>query len=233
MNRRLNQQFVKRALNTLYETLHGPVKLVYGQSRNVHTFVFMFVSMCNDNEEQYQLLNLIPRSAERPCRMCNVPRSEVNMRPVGLWDVTRNGSYLHNLGYASEDVYLKSLTSPLFARQYLTETEKQLLDECRLNGMYPGRNPVLDLFEFQMFVKIGDPFCVSIFDTLHTLYTGPVEQCIRYAVTCIYLLRGKVTLPLYTLKYTYMPLYTQNSNITIKLYVLHTLYTVIYSYIPL
>jgi hypothetical protein len=34
---------VKRALNTLYETLHGPDKLVYGQSRNVHTFVFMFV----------------------------------------------------------------------------------------------------------------------------------------------------------------------------------------------
>jgi hypothetical protein len=108
-------------------------------------------------------------------------------------DGFRNADYLHQLGKRSEESYFKTLTKPSGRRNWTTPEDDRLIEECRLNGMYPGINPLHEIFEWIMEHKLGDLFSVSIFDTLHTWYKGPVEQCIRYGTTCIFLLCGKVS----------------------------------------
>jgi hypothetical protein len=209
--RRLNQDFVHRALARLQQTAQAPVKMAVGRCRTVHPFIFQVVGMCNDNEEEYKLLNVIPRSSEEPCRYCAMKKRDINMRPVGFQDPHRDCEALNAMGIASEEAYFKTLTGPPYARNYLSADEIASLVKCKANGIYPGRNSVLSLFDWHLSNGIGNPYVVSTFDSLHTLYKGPVEQCIRYAVTCIYLLRRKV---LQTLIHLYIR--TQNFINTYK-----------------
>ena len=114
--RRLNQDFVHRALARLQQTAQAPVKMAVGRCRTVHPFIFQVVGMCNDNEEEYKLLNVIPRSGEEPCRYCAMKKRDINMRPVGFQDPHRDCEALNAMGIASEEAYFKTLTGPPYAR---------------------------------------------------------------------------------------------------------------------
>jgi hypothetical protein len=180
------------SLKGYVKTYYNPVLLAYGTSRRVCPFVIIPAILCNDNEEAWKLLNLRMMNNERPCRLCNVSKADLNTRQVMFEDGFRNANYLHQLGIRSEEAYFKSLTKPKGSRNWTSAEENRIIEECRLNGMYPGKNPLHEIFEWIMEHKLGDLFSASIFDTLHTWYKGPVEQCVRYGTTCIFLLCEKV-----------------------------------------
>jgi hypothetical protein len=105
--RRLNQDFVHRALARLQETAQAPVTMAVGRCRTVHPFIFQVVGMCNDNEEEYKLLNVIPRSGEEPCRIkCYIPLHTVTSKKsciiylnILLQNLTYGYKLLHTVTY--------------------------------------------------------------------------------------------------------------------------------------
>jgi hypothetical protein len=168
--------------------------MAYGKSRKVHPFVIFTALLINDNDEAWKLLNLNMKGALRPCRLCNITKSMINSCKVSFEAPFRNADYLHDLGKRSEDAYYRMLAMPKNARNWLSDEDEAILNECKMNGLYAGRNPLNDIVLWMMKHGLGDLFSMSIYDTMHTLYKGPIEQCIRHSVTCIYQLVKRVSL---------------------------------------
>jgi hypothetical protein len=168
--------------------------MAYGKSRKVHPFVIFTSLLINDNDEAWKLLNLNMKGAIRPCRLCNISKDMINSIQVSFNAPFRNPHYLHDLGVRSEYAYFRLLTMPKNARNWLSALDEGIIEECKMNGLYPGRNPLNDIMLWMMEHGLGDLWSMSIYDTMHTLYKGPIEQCIRFGVTCIYLLVKKVSL---------------------------------------
>jgi hypothetical protein len=168
--------------------------MAYGKSRTVHPFVIFTSLLVNDNDEAWKLLNLNMKGNVRPCRLCNVSREAMNCSKTCFDAPFRNADYLHDLGNRSEAAYFRFLAMPKNARNWLSAEQLSVIDECKMNGLYPGINPLQNLMLWMMEHGLGDLFSMSIYDTMHTLYKGSIEQCIRHTVTCIYLLVKKVNI---------------------------------------
>lgn len=76
IRRSVNQAFVSHVLDYFTCTQDKPVALRFG--REATRCVFFNTSMCNDNAEQYNLLDLSWQRRTCCCRMCTVERKDMN-----------------------------------------------------------------------------------------------------------------------------------------------------------
>jgi hypothetical protein len=200
---------VHKALETFMESYQEPILLTYGNKGKVHPTVFVTSMACNDNEEAFKLANVKPRSNAQPCRYCTMEKRHVNCTPVSLDPLTnRNAAYLCELGKKTEVCLWKYYARPYGGRSLLSDQEEALMDECDMNGIHLGYNKLHEIYEWLRKNEVGDLFTLAIFDNMHTFYKGPVEQCIRYTTTCIYLVLGKVYYCIFShASLTFFPLY--------------------------
>jgi hypothetical protein len=170
--RRISQQFVNIIVSKLMTTCKTPIMMYISKAKELRKVCFVPTTWSNDNDEAYSLLNMRKNNRTRPCRLCNIPRIHLNRTTVTFSGQFRDGKYLYDLGTRSEPIILKQILAPKNARGTLTDSELAVLDECKLNGIHPGKNDLLLSTMWHAEYGIGDLYSLSVFDNLHTMYKG-------------------------------------------------------------